>query len=189
MASRWAVPGLVCLFLALQPPGGSESARAEGGARVTCEATDNGAPAAASFRVLRGEQAISSGSCGTELAVSSGSYTLAITLDGVLGAPTTRFPVEAVEGQSARVQARFETGELLVEVARDGRRSVGMVTLYRAEAEIGRGSAGVASRIATGTYTVVVESRGERRRAEGLAIARGERCVLRFDFGAGGSPK
>jgi hypothetical protein len=97
--------------------------------------------------------------------------------------------VEAAPGQAARVQARFETGELLVEVVRAGRRSVGLVILQRADAEIGRGSAGVASRVATGTYTVVVESRGERRRQEGLAITRGEQRVLRFEFGAGGSPK
>lgn len=189
MASQRAVPGLVCLLLALQPSGSPTVARAQERARVTCEATDNGAPTAASFRVLRGEQAISSGSCGSELELPPGSYALAITPDGVLGAPATRFPVEAIAGQSARVQARFESGELLVEVARDGRRSVGLVVLYRGEVEIGRGSAGVASRVATGTYTVVVESRGERRRQEGLTIARGERRVLRFEFGAGAPPK
>lgn len=189
MASRWAVPGLVCLFLALQPSGTHDLAHAEEGANVACEATDNGAPAAASVRVLRGEQAIASGSCGAELAVPPGSYALLITLDGVIGAPAARFPVEAVAGRAARVQARFESGELLVEVAREGRRSVGLVVLYRADAEIGRGSAGVASRLATGTYTIVVESRGERRRQEGLAIARGERRVVRFEFGVGGSPK
>jgi hypothetical protein len=168
----------------------AQVATAQESARVGCEARDNGAPAAANFRAFRGDGQIASGICGKDVAVAPGEYQLAIELDGVLGARPLRVPIAARSGQTGRAQASFETGELLVEVARDGRRSVGMVVLYQDRAEVARMSAGVASRVAVGVYTVDVESRGELRRNEMLSIARAERRVLRIDFAStGAQPK
>ena len=162
-------------------------AHAEGSAKVGCEADENGGRAAASFRVLREGTQIASGICGKYVDVPPGPVTLLVTLDGVLSASVRQFEVEAREGTPARVQAHFETGELLVEVTRDGRRGSALVHLSSGNTEVARTSAGVASRISVGTYAVEVESRGERRRIDGVTIARGARQVLKVDFT--GTPK
>lgn len=160
-----------------------QRANGEPDPRVGCEALDNGARAAAKFRLLRAGREIGTGACGKELPVAPGSYELAITLDGVLGAEERRVPVEARSGDSQRVRAEFETGELVVEVARDGRRSSGLVVLYRGGREVARTSAGVTTRLPTGGYTIEVESRGQRRRSE-TALARAERRVVQVAFGS-----
>lgn len=157
-------------------------AQAEPPARVGCEAEENGGRAAASVRVLAGDREIASGSCGRELTVPPGRYVLLVRIDGVLGAEPQRFEVEARPGQAARVQARFETGELLVEVTRDGRRSVGLVRLLRGGDEIARLSAGVVSRVAAGRYAIEVESRGSTQRLDDVRVERGARQAVPVMF-------
>lgn len=158
-------------------------ARAQPLAKVGCEARENGGRASASFRVLRGDAQIASGSCGKELALPEGAYELLIQLDGALAAEQ-RHRVQVKAGESARPTAQFETGVLLVEITREGRRSVGLVKLLTAEREIATVSAGVESRIAIGVYSITIESRGETRRIDGVAITRGERRVLGVDLGS-----
>jgi len=158
-------------------------ARAQQATLLGCSVTDNGVTAAAHFRVWRGKEPISGAICGYDVAVAPGPYELVITLDGVLGAHEQRVPVQARAGQVTRGQAAFETGELLVELTRTGRRSAGLVLLRQGAKEVARLSAGVATRVGVGTYVVEIESRGQRKRDEGITISRGERRVLAVEFG------
>jgi len=165
----------------------ARSASAEGTARVGCEVRENGAPAAGSFRIARSEQpetAISSGVCGKDLELAPGSYELTVVLDGALGDGEQRFSVSPRAGSPSRVKASFETGELSVEVTRDGRRAAALVQLLRAGVELAKLSAGMVSRVVTGTYALSVESRGESRRVEAVVIARAERRVVSVAFGS-----
>lgn len=162
-------------------------AHADGSAKVGCEADDNGGKAAASFKAMRDGAQIAAGICGKYADVPPGPITLLVTLDGVLAAAERRFELDARPGTPARAQAHFETGELLVEVTREGRRASALVHLTGADGASARTSAGVTSRIGVGTYAVEVESRGERRRIDGVAIARAARQVLKVDFA--GTPK
>jgi hypothetical protein len=110
-----------------------------------------------------------------------------VTLDGVLAVAERRFELDARPGAPARAQAHFETGELLVEVTRAERRASALVHLTGADGASARTSAGVTSRVGVGSYSIEVESRGERRRIDGVTIARAARQVLKVDFV--GTPK
>src|SRR5687768_16919262 len=99
------------------------SAGAEGGASFACEALDNDKPAPATFRLLAGGKEISSGSCGAIKSIPAGSSEALIVLDGAADQPAHREQINAEPGKTVRVKARYETGELVVDVTRDGRRS------------------------------------------------------------------
>lgn len=155
---------------------------AEEGASFVCESQDNGKAAPATFRLMAGGQEILSGSCGAIKAIPVGSYEALIVLDGALDLPTYREQLTALPGKTVRVKARYETGELVVDVTRDGRRSVGMVRLFREGKPFASVGAGSANRLSTGSYGVEVESRGEKRPLVPITIVRGERRVLVVDF-------
>jgi hypothetical protein len=169
---------IVLTFLGLS----SLALGADGAASFLCETQDNGQPAAGSFRLLSGEQEISKGPCGVAKAIPPGSYEALIVLDGAIDVPLRRERLQATAGQTAKVRAGFETGELLVEVTRDGHRSVGMVRLFRDGKPIASVGAGSATRLSTGSYGVEIESRGTTRPQEAVTIVRGERRVLGVDF-------
>jgi hypothetical protein len=156
-------------------------------ARVDCEARENGKPASASFRVQRDSTQIVKGSCGRAVEVPPGSYDVVVVLDGVADGAERRQAVEARVDQLTKVQASFETGEILVEVTREGRRGVGTVKLLRAGQVLATLSAGVASRVSVGTYTVEIESRGTRRAFDAVTVSRGERRTLSADFSSNGA--
>jgi hypothetical protein len=156
-------------------------------AQVDCEVLENGKPGSGSFRVLSGATAIAKGSCGRPAELAPGRYVLEVTLDGAVDAPSTTQPFEARAGQLAKLKSSFETGELFVEVTRDGRRGVASVKLVRAGRELATLSAGVASRVSVGTYTVLVESRSDKRAFEAVTIARLARRTLTVDFSAAGA--
>jgi len=155
---------------------------ADGAAGFLCEGMDNGSSAATTFRLLAGEQEIASGPCGLPRTIPAGSYEALFVLDGAIDTPLRREPIEAQLGQTAEVQINYETGELVVEVTRGGRRSVGMVRVLRNGKPIASVGAGSANRLSTGSYGIEVESRGENRRLEAVTIVRGERRVLVADF-------
>lgn len=163
---------------------GDDPVRAQAAALVGCQALDNGTRAAASFRVLRDGTAISGGSCGRDQEVPEGAYELVVVLDGVLGDNERRVAITARAGVVERPTVRLETGELLVEVTREGRRSTALVQLGAGERKLAQLSAGVATRLVTGTYSIEVESRGETRKLAAVTIVRGERRVLGVEFGA-----
>jgi hypothetical protein len=152
-------------------------------ASIGCEALDNGSRAAASFRAYRDGVQIAGGVCGKDVQVSAGVTELVVSLDGVLGSSEKRLTVTARHGAAERARASFETGELLVEVTRDGRRSTGLVELLVSGHAIGRLSAGVATRLVAGSYSIEIASRGDKRGVEAITIARGERRVLGVEFG------
>lgn len=166
----------------LRNGGGAASAQAPG--LVGCQALDNGSRAAASFRVLRDGATISAGICGRDLEVPEGAYDLLVVLDGVLGDSEQRVSITARAGAAERPTVRFETGELLVEVTREGRRSTALVQLSAGGHRLAQLSAGVATRLSTGTYSLEVESRGEKRQLAAVTIVGGERRVLGVEFGA-----
>jgi hypothetical protein len=170
---------LAAALLAASLPG---VVQGEPSAHVACEATDNGARAAAKLRVLQGSKEIASGPCGKELPVPPGSYEHVVSLDGVLGAEEQRVPITVRGGETRHVRAEFETGELAIEVSRDGRRASALVILYRGDREVAKTSAGATSRLAVGRYVIEVESRGERQRRE-AAVTRAQRQVLQVVFG------
>jgi hypothetical protein len=170
------------LALALALP--ALPAGAEPPGRVDCAVTENGKPASGWFRLAEGDREIGKGSCGKPLDVPPGSYELVVGLDGAADAPQKRERATVKSGQTSTTRAAFETGELLVEVTRAGRRGVATVRLLKGGGALATLSAGVASRISTGTYAVEVESRGEKRRFDAVSVSSGERRVISVDFGS-----
>jgi hypothetical protein len=151
-------------------------------ARVDCEVLENGKPSLGSYRLLSGETQIAKGGCGRPADAPAGKYELAITLDGAVDTPVFKQPVELRVGELVKAKATFETGEILVELTRDGHRTVGTIKLLRGKDTVATLTAGVASRVSVGTYGVELESRGTRRTLDAVAITRGERRSLREDF-------
>lgn len=175
-----------CLWLlwglSLAPVQGQ--AKPEPLARVDCEARDNGAPASASFTVLGGAGEIAKARCGQAASLPAGAYEVAVQLDGAADAPVSRHRVEAGAGQLTKVVAQFETGELLVEITREGRRSVGQIKLLQHGRQLAILSSGVATRVSAGTYTLELTSRGQKRALEAVTVSRGERRVLSAELAA-----
>ena len=154
--------------------------------KLRCEADENGAPAAASFRAFRDGTQIATGPCGKETALPTGPLTIEVALDGVLAAHPEKVRLEISAVGTARARASFETGTLLVDVTRDGRRGAATVKLLDGGRELAQLSAGVASRVSVGTYAIEIESRGERRRVDGVSITRGERRVVGVELAGAG---
>jgi hypothetical protein len=170
------------LALALALP--ALPAAAEPPGKVDCAVTENGKATSGWFRLLEADKEIGKGSCGKPLDVPAGSYELVVGLDGAADAPEKRQRASVKSGQTATARASFETGELLVEVTRGGRRGVATVRLLKGSGTLATLSAGVASRVSTGTYAVEVESRGEKRRFDTVSVSSGERRVISVDFGS-----
>ena len=183
-SGRLSVSLALCAAFATFLPGGAGSAQAQAQALVGCQALDNERPAAASFRLYREGAQIAGGVCGKDQGVPEGTYELVVVLDGALGASERRLSVTARPGGSERPSVRFETGELLIEVTREGRRSTALVQLRAGGRTLAQLSAGVATRLVVGTYSLELESRGEKRQIDAVTIARGERRVLGVEFGA-----
>jgi hypothetical protein len=158
-------------------------ALAQAPAQIDCVVVENGKAGSGSFTVSQGGQQITKGSCGRPAPVPAGDYEVVVALDGAVDAPVQREKTSARGGQTAQVRGRFETGELLIEVMRGGRRGVATVRLLKGEATVATLSAGVVSRVSTGTYAVEVESRGDKRRFDGVAILSTERRTIAVDFG------
>ena len=158
------------------------SAWGQAPAHVDCSPTENGKPASGTLRVLDGDREVAKGSCGKGADVPAGAYEVVVALDGAADAPDHRERLTLTAGQARKVAARFETGELLVEVSRGGRRGVATVKVLRAGKAVATLSAGVASRLSTGTYSVEVESRGEKRTFETVTVSAGERRAISVEF-------
>jgi len=173
-----------CAVFATFFPAVAGSAQTQARSQLGCQALDNERPAAASFRVYRDGTQIAGGVCGKDQGVPEGTYELVVVLDGALGASERRVAVTARPGASERPTVRFETGELLVEVTREGRRSTALVQLRAGGRTLAQLSAGVATRLVVGTYSLELESRGEKRQIDAVTIARSERRVLGVEFGA-----
>jgi hypothetical protein len=138
---------------------------------------------------LEGEAGpIAQGSCGRALEIAPGTYTAVVVLDGAADAPESRQRVEAKAGQLTMARASFETGEILIEATRDGRRGVASVKLRKDGQERATLSAGVASRVSAGTYDVEVESRGTRRVISAVTVSRAERRTVSVDFSSASAP-
>ncbi len=180
MHSWRRVAFFVGVFLALR------AVPAEAGAvgLVDCEAQENGQIALASFRVLTGENQIAKGVCGRPAEVASGSYEIRITLDGAADSPNHAQRIEVKSGAKVHVPAKFETGEIVVEITRDGRRSIGVVRLTQGSKTLATLSAGVPHRVSTGTYGVEIEAKGETRALDAVTISRGELRAIRADLTA-----
>lgn len=156
-------------------------------ARIDCEIRENGKPSLGSFRLLAGDTQIAKGSCGRPQDVPAGAYDILLSLDGAVDAPLAKQRVDVRVGELTKAQASFETGEILVELTRDGRRTVGTIRLLRNKEPVATLTAGVANRVSAGTYSVEIESRGTRRVLEGVSVARGARRSLNEDFSATGA--
>jgi len=177
----FAISGLMGLIYA-RPAGAAPSAR------VDCDVQENGQQALASFRVMAGESEIAKGSCGRAQEVPPGTYEMRVTLDGAVDAPTVKQRIEARVGDLTKARASFETGEILVELTRDGRRTIGTIKLLKGGSVLATLTGGVTSRVSVGTYSVELESRGARRTLDAVTVSRGERRSLSADFSAGGAP-
>lgn len=162
----------------------SSQAGAAASARVDCEVQENGKASLGSFRLLAGDTQIAKGSCGRPQEVPAGSYDLLVSLDGAADAPIFKQHVDARVGELTKATASFETGEILVELTREGRRTMGTIKLLRGKESVATLTAGVASRVSAGTYSVEIESRGTRRVLDAVTVARGERRSLSEDFPA-----
>lgn len=166
---------------------GGPGVQAQAKGKLDCEAQENGAVALASFRVLADETQISKGMCGRPIELPPGRYAVTVALDGAADAPEQTQFVEVKAGATGSAKVKFETGEIVVEITRDGRRGVGTVRLLRGMAVVATLTAGVPHRISSGTYGVEIESRGARRTLPAVTISRGELRTIRADLTSDGA--
>jgi hypothetical protein len=174
-------------FSTLLALSGASQAGAAPSARVDCEVLENGKPSLASFRVMTGDSQIAKGSCGRPQEVPGGGYDLVISLDGAVDAPVAKQHLDVRVGELTKAKASFETGEILIELTRDGHRTVGTIKLLRGKEPLATLTAGVTNRLSAGTYGIEIESRGTRRVLEAVTVVRGERKSLNEDFTATGA--
>lgn len=158
------------------------AADAEAPGRVDCEVFENDKAASGSFRALAGTREAAKGVCGKGSDVAPGSYELEVTLDGAVDRPTKHENVTASSGQTARAIARFETGELVIDVKRGGQRTLAIVKLLRDKQQVASLTAGVASRVSVGTYSVEVDARGNTHSFGVVSVVRADRRELSVDF-------
>jgi hypothetical protein len=104
-----------------------------------------------------------------------------VRLDGALDNPAERVSVKVDAGKASPVAIDFQTGMLEVRIETKGKRGTGIVTVSRGSKRIGTLGSGVAARLSTGTYEVVVRLGGEERRYS-VDLRPGQRRLVRAQF-------
>ena len=95
--------------------------------------------------------------------------------------PSKRLGVKVTAGSPSPVSVDFQTGMLEVRIETKGQRGTAMVTVNRGTKRIGTLGSGVAARLSTGTYEVVVRLGGEERRYS-VDLRPGQRRLVRAQF-------
>lgn len=143
--------------------------------------TENGAPARGTVVVEQSGQEVGGGSCGAAISVPAGKCKVTVRLDGALDNPSKSIEVQAKAGKTSPVSVDFQTGVLEVRIEAKGPRGTGIVIVNRGSRRIGTLGSGVAARLSTGKYQVVVRLGGEERRYD-VDLHAGQRRLLRAQF-------
>jgi hypothetical protein len=159
---------------------GAGSAEAQTG-EIRCSVTENGSPARGTIVVEQNGREVGGGSCGSPLSVPVGKSRVTVRLDGTLDNPAKSLNVEVSAAKPATVSVDFQTGVLEVRIETKGRRGTGMVTVNRGSTRIGTLGSGVAARLSTGTYEVIVRLGGEEQRYS-VDLRPGQRRLVRAQF-------
>lgn len=148
---------------------------------IACSVTENGSPANGTMIVERDGRRIGSGSCGAAVSAPAGKCNVTVRLDGALDNPSKTLGVKVTAGSPSPVSVDFQTGMLEVRIETKGQRGTAMVTVNRGAKRIGTLGSGVAARLSTGTYEVVVRLGGEERRYS-VDLRPGQRRLVRAQF-------
>ncbi|MBW1904257.1 MAG: hypothetical protein JRD92_03990 [Deltaproteobacteria bacterium] len=174
---RVSVPALVvtaALFC------GAGVAEAQTG-QIRCSITENGGPGRGTIVVEQDGREVGGGSCGAALSVPVGKCKVTVRLDGTLNNPSKRVTVQVSAGKSTPVSVDFQTGVLEVRIETKRQSGTGIVTVNRGSERIGTLGSGVAARLSTGSYEVVVRLGGEERRYA-VDLRPGQRRLIRAQF-------
>lgn len=171
------VPSLVVAIAVFSGPGAAEAQTGQ----IRCSVTENGAPARGTVAVEQSGRKVGSGSCGAVLSVPAGNCKVTVWLDGALDNPSKAVNVQVVAGKAAPVAVDFQTGVLEVRVETKGKRGTAMITVNRGSKRIGTLGSGVAARLSTGSYEVVVRLGGQEQRYT-VDLRPGQRRLVRAQF-------
>lgn len=166
--------------VALLAWGASSSADAAEG-QIACALTENGGPARGSLVVAQGGRRIASGSCAKPLSVEAGRYQVTIHLDGALDNPKQTRDATVTDGQTATVAVDFKTGTLEVRIEAQEQRGTGLVVVEKDGRRLGTLGSGVAARLSSGAYQVIVRLGGKEQR-HAVDLRPGQRRVVRAQF-------
>jgi hypothetical protein len=167
---------LMPLLLAGQP------ALATGGARVTCEITENGQAASGTMAVVSGDAEIADGVCGKPLAIPPGTHEVVLRLDGALDGPELRRSLDAASGKTTPLTGDFATGLLEVRIQSDGKDTAGIAVIRKGGRQIGTLGSGVTAHLSVGSYEVIARYRTHQRRFDTVRIERDQRTALSVGF-------
>lgn len=160
--------------------GGSGTVKAQTG-QIRCSVTENGSPARGTIVVEQDGREVGGGSCGAVLSVPVGKCKVTVRLDGTLDNPSKSVRVKVSAAKATPVSVDFQTGVLEVRIETKGQRGTGIVTVNRGSKRVGTLGSGVAARLSTGTYEVVVRLGGEERRYS-VDLRPGQRRLVRAQF-------
>jgi hypothetical protein len=191
--------GLVAVFLApvvaatlsaapahAAPPAGlnpepvARAAQARG--RIACRITENAGAASGTITIRRDGAEVSTGTCGSPVAVPAGSYEVVLGLDGAIDRPERTVQVTVAPGATANAVADFQTAILEVRIEAGGRRAAGMATIFRNGERVGTLGSGVSGHLSAGTYDIVAKYRNSEQRFDAVTLAPGERRSLAASF-------
>jgi hypothetical protein len=159
---------------------GLEAQQARG--RVTCEITENGESASGTASFQRDGSEVAAGTCGKELSVPSGDYSVVLQLDGALDGPAQRQSLTVQANGKHTLKADFATGTLEVRIVSQGKRAAGMAIIKRDGQQIGTLGSGVAAHLSAGSYRVVARYRAQEKDLGDVAIGAGQRVTLDAAF-------
>jgi hypothetical protein len=150
--------------------------------RVVCEITENGGSASGTASFQRDGKEVASGTCGKELSVPPGAYTVLLRLDGALDGPADARPLTVDAHGRHTLKADFRTGMLEIRIASQGKRAAGMAIIKQNGQQIGTLGSGVAAHLSAGKYRVVARYRAQEKDLGEVSVGPGQHVVLDASF-------
>jgi len=151
------------------------------GGQIQCTVTENGTPSNRSVAVVQNGRQVASGSCKGALSVPAGTAKVTLRLDGALDNPAKTVEVVVAAGKTTPVTADFQTAVLEVRIEAKGQQGTGLVAVEKDGKRIGTLGSGVAARLSTGAYEVVVRLGGAEQRYA-VDLRPGQHRVVRAQF-------
>ncbi len=150
-------PGVTRVAVPAGTTATTQPATPSGTGSLTCQVSENGAAAEATYRVLDGSRVVASGRClepATRL--PAGDYTAEVRLSGTVYPVVQTQRVSVRDGRVATLAASFQTARLTVTALHDGQRIPGRATLKKDGRVVGTLGSGVYATVEAGTYELVV---------------------------------
>jgi hypothetical protein len=111
----------------------------------------------------------------------AGTAKVTLRLDGALDNPAKTVEVVVAAGKTTPVTADFQTAVLEVRIEAKGQQGTGLVAVEKDGKRIGTLGSGVAARLSTGAYEVVVRLGGAEQRYA-VDLRPGQHRVVRAQF-------